>query len=125
MAWYSHYPDQGTWQKIELGLNASVFSINELSQEAGPTLFPRIRKLVPGVKLTLREKDARSTRNRFVQFRSFQMNEDGVRFYRDTIISGLDTNVVNRLKLVKGNYTINQLQLVIETTGRYTLTGLK
>lgn len=114
IAWYSMYPDHGTFQKIELGLNGSIFTINELSQLAGPTLFPQIRKLVPGVKMTLREKDARSTRNRFIQFRSFQMNEDGVRFYRDTIISGLDTNVVNSLKLVDGKYTINQLQLVIE-----------
>ena len=114
MAWYSAYPDKGLFHKIEFGLNAAVFSINKNDQEAGPSLYPGIQKIVPGIKLTLREKDPRSTMNRFIQFRSFQMKEDGVRYYRDTVIAGLDTNVVNRLRLVNEDYSINQLQLVWE-----------
>lgn len=113
-AWYSAYPDKGIFSIIELGVNASLFSINKLDQSSGPSLYPGIRKIVPGLKLILREKDSRSTMHRYIHFRSFRMNEEGVRFYRDTVISGVDTNVINRLRLIDGAYSINQLQLVLE-----------
>jgi hypothetical protein len=44
------------------------------------------------------------------------MNEEGVRYYRDTLISGVDTSVVNRIRLLNGEYFVNQFQLVFENT---------
>jgi len=112
-AYYSFYPAR-TFQKIELGVNGSTFSINKFIQEDGVKVFPIVQKIVPGIKLTLKEKDPRSTMNRFIQFRTYLLNEDAARFYRDTVINGLDTSILNKIRTFKENSTINQLRLVIE-----------
>ena len=61
------------------------------------------------------EKNPRSTLNRYIQFKTFLIGEDGLRFYQDTIRNppAPDT-VVYKYRTIKENRTLNQLLLVIE-----------
>jgi hypothetical protein len=69
---------------------------------------------VPGVRFTFREKDARSTVNRYVQWKTFFFNEGDRRFQRDTIITGQDTALIDKFNTFSTNRFLNQLQVVFE-----------
>ncbi len=112
-AWYSFYPEK-TIRRIEIGADAATFTMNSFKDDFGKTNFTGFRKIVPGIKLTLAEKNARSTKNRFIQFKSFLISEDEFDFYRDTVISGPDTSIGTRVNIDNTNRTLNQLKLVIE-----------
>ncbi len=109
----SFYPS-GVFRKIDIGISGSVFSGNQFTDEEGNKTFERFQKIVPGIRMTLKEKSPRSTAHRFIQFKSFLITEERFRFYRDTIVNGPDTSILNRAKTVSGNRTLNQLQILIE-----------
>ncbi len=111
--YYSFYPN-GFFRKVEGGVSASTFTMDRFTGDDGNTAFLRFRKIVPGIRLTLKEKDPRSTFNRYIQFKTFLVGEDALRFYRDTVIVGIDTSIVNRFRTIEENRTLNQLQFVIE-----------
>ncbi len=112
-AYYSFYPNS-FFGKIEIGASASAFNIDEFKSADGDKVFLGFHKIVPGIKLTFKEKNPRSTFNKFIQFKTFLVSEDGLRFFRDTIISGVDTTYKNRYKTVEQSRTLNQFRLVIE-----------
>ena len=112
-AYYSIYPNNW-FRKIEIGALASRFSADEYTDPDGKKVKLGFSKIVPGIKLTFREKNPRSHFNRFIQFRSYLINEEGLGFYRDTLISGTDTSIVNRYRVTDKNRTLHQLRLVIE-----------
>lgn len=109
----SFFPD-GIFRKIDLGVSAATFSADRFTADDGSKYFPSFRKIVPGIKATFREKDPRNSFYRFIRFKSFLVTEDDLRFYRDTIINGLDTLVVDKYRTTGESRTLNQLQLVIE-----------
>lgn len=111
--YYSFYPNSFI-RKIELGVNGSSFTADEYTDSDGKKVHLGFTKIVPGIKLTLKEKNPRSTFNRFIQFKSFFIGEDGLNFYRDTVISGVDTTISTRYRITDNNRTLNQLRLVIE-----------
>lgn len=111
-AYYSFYPNT-VFRKIELGVNGSSFSMDKYVDSAGRNVFLGFQKIVPGIKFTFKEKP-RSNRNRYIQFKSFLINEDALRFYRDTVIVGIDTSINEKYKVIKENRTLNQLRFVIE-----------
>jgi hypothetical protein len=112
---YSFYPD-GLFRKIDLGVSGARFSADRFTDEYGDKIFLSYQKVVPGIRFTFKEKDPRSYRLRFLQFRTFLIAEDGLRFYRDTVITlpGPDTSIFNRYRTVSENRTLNQLRFVIE-----------
>ncbi len=110
---YAFHPD-GFFRKIELGVNGSAFSMDEFTDNAGNKTFLGFEKIVPTLKLTVKEKDPRSNFNRYIQFKSFLIREDGLRFFRDTIIRGVDTTITNKFAKTNDPRTLNQLELVIE-----------
>ncbi|MCR6720945.1 MAG: hypothetical protein NVV59_11805 [Chitinophagaceae bacterium] len=71
-------------------------------------------KLAPRVRFTLREKSARSTRERYVQFKTYFLQEEGLSFSRDSIFQGNDTIIVDNFGTRAENRTLNQLKLVWE-----------
>ncbi len=106
---YSWYPKQ-TLYKAELGIAAASFSADAFQPANGTKLYLGFRKFAPFVKLSLPSPDARKHINRYLQFTSFLINENGLDF--KTVISGPDTNnVVNKTNTSR---YLNQLKLVSE-----------
>jgi hypothetical protein len=109
---YTFYPNN-FFRKIKLGISGSTFTMDDFKGDDGK-VYMSFQKLVPGINLTLKEKNPRSTFNRFIQFKTFLISEDGLRFYRDTVINGPDTTILNKYRTIRENRTLNQLQFVIE-----------
>ena len=111
---YSFYPDK-LFRKINIGLSGSAFTINSFTDEEGNKTFSSFHKIVPSIKLTLKEKNPRSTLNRFIQFKTFLISEDAFNFYRDTVVgSANDTAIYTRARPVNENRALNQLRFVAE-----------
>jgi len=112
---YSFYPNT-VFKNIDIGVSGSAFTSNKFTASDGNKTFLGFSKIVPGIKFSLKEKSPRSNFNRFIQFKSFLIKEDGLRFYRDTVITlpGPDTTITNKYKTIKENRTLNQLRVVIE-----------
>ncbi len=110
---YTFYPNK-VFHKIDIFLNTSSFSVNTFADTAGRNYLLGFQKFVPGFRLTLNEKDPRSTLHRYIQWKTFFIDEDALHFSRDTIIRGPDTSIVSRIIKNRENRTLNQLQFVIE-----------
>jgi len=112
---YSFYSDHGVIRKADLFLNASKFSYDEFLKINDEKLRFSFSKIVPGLRLTLREKDPRSTRHKFIQWKTFFINEEtyGTIKYDTT---GTPPNVIiNQTVQVKTtDRYLNQLTLVAE-----------
>jgi hypothetical protein len=113
LAYYTFYPDN-VFRKIETGISGSTFTADRFTDENGNKTFMAFQKIVPGIKLTMKEKNPRSNFNRYIQFKTFLLGEDALRFYRDTVINGIDTIITNKYRTIRQNATLNQLQLVVE-----------
>jgi hypothetical protein len=92
-----------------------MFSMDQYADDNGNSTFLRFQKIVPGLRLTLKEKNPRSTMNRYIQFKTFLIGEDALRFYADTIRNppAPDT-VIYKYRTLRDNRTLNQLLVVIE-----------
>lgn len=110
---YTHYSD-GLFRSVDAGAAFSSFTVDQFTNPDGQKIFLNFYKTVPGIKLTFREKNARSNFNRFIQFKSFFIQERGLKFYRDTVIVGIDTTITNKARTALNKRTLNQLQFVIE-----------
>ncbi|HVZ57665.1 MAG TPA: M1 family metallopeptidase [Chitinophagaceae bacterium] len=110
---YTWYPS-GAFRKATLLLNGSRFADDRFTDSAGHTTFLHFFKVVPGLRLTLRETDPRSTRYRFLQFKTYVLGEDNLQFGRDTLISGADTLVRNTYRTTRKQTVLNQFRLVWE-----------
>ena len=110
---YSFYP-QGKLHKIDLFVNGSTFSMDQFTDTAGNKFFLTFRKIVPGIRFSFKEKDARSTMHHFIQWKTFLINEESLSFHRDTVVTGIDTTIYDKYGKAKNNFTINQLRFVIE-----------
>ncbi len=110
---YSVFPG-GPIRKIDIGLTAAAFSMDQFKDDNGMKIIPTVIKWSPGIRFTWKEKDPRSTMNRFIEFRHFGFREEGLRFYRDTVISGPDTTILNKISKTHETRSLNQLNIVIE-----------
>lgn len=113
---YSYYPATGLFRAVDAGVSASFFTADKFSPNANETVYLRFRKWVPGVKFSFRERSLRSTASRFLQFRSFIIAEDKLRFYNDTLITlpGPDTTISTRYTAFSENRVLNQLRFVLQ-----------
>ena len=110
---YSFYP-KSAFRSIDIGVSGATFTADQYIDDKKNKTSLAYQKIVPGIRLTLKQKDPRSTFHKYIQFKSFLINEEGLRFYRDTTIVGLDTTIENKYRVIKENRVLNQLQLVIE-----------
>lgn len=116
---YSSYP-RSFFRKVDIGISASRFSGDRFVDRArafisdNPDPFLHFTKWVPGIRLTLAEKKARSAFNRYIQFKSYLINEDQLQFYKDTVIIGQDTVALSKYRTTREDRVLNQLKLVIE-----------
>lgn len=108
---YSFYPS-GVFRKADIFLNTSRFTIDDIKKDDGEKIYQQFTKIVPGIRLTLKEKNPRSTSERYIQWKTFLMGEDGLRFSRDTSFIGMDTIITNNITKREETRTLNQLLLV-------------
>jgi hypothetical protein len=101
-------------RKTDFFINAARFSMDEFADTANNRLKMQFWKLVPGFKFTFKERDARSTINQYVQWKTYLINEESIRFTNDTVITGSDTALVTRYSTPQKNRYLNQLQFVYE-----------
>jgi hypothetical protein len=110
---YSIYPDHNI-RKVDLFMNGSTFTQDMFTDSSGNKLFFSFSKIVPGIRLTMKNRDQRSTVNKYIQWKSFFISEDGLRFSRDSIFNGVDTVIIDKFSKVSENRTLHQLKLVVE-----------
>lgn len=112
---YSIY-SEGKIRRTELFLNGSTFSMDEFTDSSNQKFLTRFEKLVPGVKLTFKERNARSTVRKYLQWKTFLIREGNCRFGTDTLFDGIDTSYKQAISIQKKTRTLNQLQFTYQNT---------
>jgi hypothetical protein len=106
----------GAVRKTDIFLNAARFSMNDFVDSFGKKYITAFNKIVPGIKFTFKQKSPRSTIRKYIQWKTFFINEDNFSFHSDTVVTGADTSFKQRISLVKNDYEVNQLQFVLQNT---------
>jgi hypothetical protein len=106
---YTFQPEK-TLDRITVALSGMKFTTNDFTDTAGTVYRTGFRKLVPSIKFVLKEKDILSTRERFIQWKTFLFNEDDLNFKRDTFPNG---NRFTKITKAKESRYLNQLRLVM------------
>jgi hypothetical protein len=76
---YSWYPDN-KFQKIEIGLNAARFSTLSGIDSNGTTIFGGFYKIVPSIRITLKNENARSSVEKWIEFKTYFIGEKGFNY---------------------------------------------
>jgi hypothetical protein len=79
---YSWFPDNH-FGRITLGVNAAHFNTNKATDTAGHVLFEYFSKLVPYIRLDFKPSNARSTINRWIDFKTYLIKEQNFDQYVD------------------------------------------
>jgi hypothetical protein len=98
------------FDRVTIALSAMKFNSDNFTDTADNTYNLAFRKIAPSIKLVLKENDPLSTRERFIQWKTFFFNEDGLRFGRDTLPNG---NRITRISEERSSRYLNQLRFVI------------
>jgi len=106
---YTFHPTK-TFDRITIALSGMKFTTNDFTDTAGTVFRTGFRKLVPSIKFVLKENDPLSTRERFIQWKTFLLEEDGLNFKRDTFPNGDRYTVIT--KGSESRY-LNQLRFVV------------
>jgi hypothetical protein len=104
---YSLYPGNNG-QKFELALAAASFSGDNFTDSTNTTHAQRFSKIVPSLKYVFANKNPRSSITKFIQWKTFFINEQVLSFTRDTV------NQVDVITYPTESRYVNQLQFVIE-----------
>ena len=112
---YTIYPEKGL-QKVEVFVNASKFSNNEFTDSRNTRHVFGFSKIVPGFELTFKKKSLQSTSRKYVQWKSYFINEQPLRLSTDSIFENGDTTLIDVVNKEHLHFTIHQLKLGIENT---------
>ena len=88
--------------------------MNEFKDSSNNKFVTQFQKLVPGIKLTFKEKDPRSTVKKYFQWKTFFINEEGFRFGTDTVIASGDTTFKEAISINKAKRSLNQFRFVYQ-----------
>ena len=106
---YTWFPSN-TFYETEIGISTAAFSMDEYQPSDKEKIIPAFRKWAPYIRLTLKESNPLSKVKRFIQFKSFLINEEALDFH--TVITGTDTTDVVDKK--SSRRYLNQLKFVLE-----------
>lgn len=109
---YTFFPT-GFFNRIRVGVSGSAFGMDRFEDD-GQTTYLSYHKVVPSLRLWLKEQNPRSTRLRYLQFKTYFISEEDLQFYRDTTIAGNDTTIQNKYRVASDSRTLNQWMLVWE-----------
>lgn len=107
---YSLYPAKGLG-KMELFVNGATFSNHRFTDDQNQKHLFRFTKLVPGAEITFKEKDPHSTTRKFLQWKSFFIDEEPFRISFDSTFTGSDTLVRQVVKKKSLSFSVHQLKL--------------
>lgn len=111
---YSFYPN-GAFRNIDLFLNGSTFSYNDLTTINDEKITFSFYKVVPGIRFIFKEKDPRSTVHKFIQWKTYFFSEktyDNISY--DTTYTPTDTLVNEIVSTRTDKRVLNQLTATIE-----------
>ena len=100
--------------KTDLFINASSFSMDQVTDQEGHLKTMQFKKLVPGLRLTFKENNTRSTIHKYIQWKTYFINEQTLKTTQDTLIAGSDTSFNLRYHFPRQSRYLNQLQFVYE-----------
>ncbi|MEO6452855.1 MAG: M1 family metallopeptidase [Ginsengibacter sp.] len=95
-------------QKGEFSVNAATFTIDDFTDSAGNVKYLGFNKIVPSLKIVFREKNDRSSVTKWLQWKTFFIQEQGLSFTRDTV------KQIDIITYPKSSRYLNQLKFVIE-----------
>jgi hypothetical protein len=104
---YSWFPGSNG-ARAEFSFAAASFNRDTYKDSTGTVNYMRFSKLVPAFKYIFAEKNSRNTVTKYMQFKTFLINETELFFDRDPV-----TQIETIAYPVKSRY-VNQLQFVIE-----------
>lgn len=104
---YSWHPGNNG-QKATLSLSGSKFSFDSFTDSTGKNNFLSFTKLAPSFKFIFANKNPRSSITKYLQWKTFLFNEQGLNFTRDTI------RQIDVITYPSASRYVNQLQFVIE-----------
>ncbi len=99
-----------TFERITIAFSGMRFNADNFTDTANNTYQLAFRKYVPSIKFVLKENNPLSTRERFIQWKTFLFNEDDLEFKRDTLPGGFR---ITRITEQPVNRYLNQLRFVI------------
>lgn len=105
---YSWYPDN-KFRKIEAGLNGSKFSTLSDIDSNGNHIFGGFYKIVPSVRFTLKNESARSSIEKWIDFRTYIIAEKSFNY----LLNSKDSNYYPSPQKYATRY-LNQLTLNME-----------
>jgi len=104
---YSLFPGNNG-DKFELALAGATFTGDNFTDSTNTTNAQRFSKIVPSLKYVFANKNPRSSIAKFIQWKTFLISEQGLRFTRDTV------NQIDIITYPTVSRYVNQLQFVIE-----------
>lgn len=104
---YTFFPGE-SGQKFEVALAGATFTGDNYTDSTGTTHAQRFSKIVPSLKYVFANKNPRSSITKFIQWKTFLINEQGLLFTRDTV------NQVDVITYPTQSRYVNQLRFVIE-----------
>lgn len=105
---YYQYFNKGS--QLELSVNGSKFNMNSYTDSTGRKNFFGFHKIVPTIRYTLANRSPRSTMKKYIQWKTFFINETGINFRRDTV---LQQDIITYPKTSR---YLNQLSIVVENS---------
>ncbi|HSN62353.1 MAG TPA: M1 family metallopeptidase, partial [Ferruginibacter sp.] len=106
---YSWFPGNNG-QKAEIAVAGARFTADSFTDSTGTKNYQPIAKIAPSFKFTFANKNARSTLTKFIQWKTFFIEETGLLFTRDTI------QQIDVISYPKAKRYVNQLQFVISNS---------
>lgn len=98
----------GLIRKAEVSLSAEKFSMDEFTDSTGRKNYLGFSKIVPSVKLIFRNKNATSSVKKWLQWKTYFINETKLSFFRDTV------QQLDIIAYPKISRYLNQLNFVLE-----------
>lgn len=96
-------------KRIDISLSGASFSQDSFTDSANNTTYFRFSKIVPSVRVEFGNKDPRSHVRRYIQWKTFFINQKGLLFTRDTVNNKdvitypTRSSYINQLKFVHEN----------------------
>jgi hypothetical protein len=104
---YSFYPGNNG-QKFELAVAAARFTMNDFVDSTGKKNYMPFSKIVPSLKYVFANKHPRSTTTKFIQWKTFFINETSLLFSTDTV------QHIDIITYPTKSRYVNQLQFVLD-----------
>jgi hypothetical protein len=100
----------GAIRKTDFFLNGASFTMDKFKDDDKEQYQMRFVKIVPGLRATFKAKDLRSTATKFIQWKTFLINEEALRITTDSVFTPNDTTLKYNYSTPSKSRYLNQLQ---------------